>query len=159
MLAVEAKARVTGPDSLEKLVHAWIGFGAGAPVPRDNAGRKYLELRRLCEAGSVTVWLVAADARWTMVARATEALMRLDAGGCVTYVEGGLAMAAREVISTQPHDKSLHRRGTKGADGLCSWFCDGPAAYSTLVRESNGTKSLFALCEDHQRRVESVYSS
>lgn len=68
-------------------------------------------------------------------------------------------MAKREVILTQPHDKSLHGRGTKGSEGKCSWLCEEPAVYSTRVREVGGSESTFALCELHQQRVETVYSS
>jgi hypothetical protein len=67
VLAMEAKARATGPDSLEKLVRAWIGFGNDPDADlANNAGRKWRELTKLCTQGPVTVWLVADSARWSV---------------------------------------------------------------------------------------------
>jgi len=71
VLAVEAKARATGPDSLQTMLASWITFVASdADVPATNSGRKYRELLRLCESGPVALWLVAAGARWSFVATA-----------------------------------------------------------------------------------------
>jgi hypothetical protein len=76
VLAVEAKCRVTGSDSLESLLRAWLNF-ASTGVPADNnAGRKYRELASLCVAGPVAVWLVADGARWAFVATVLDG--RLD---------------------------------------------------------------------------------
>ena len=69
-LAMEAKARATGPDSLEKLVMAWRSLAHAAEADiNSNAGRKWRELNRLCAAGPMTVWLVSDGARWTLLAR------------------------------------------------------------------------------------------
>jgi hypothetical protein len=69
VLAMEAKARMTGPDSLEKLVRSWLtALSDPSTDMKNNAGRKLRELQRLCDAGPVTVWLVAEGARWTMQA-------------------------------------------------------------------------------------------
>lgn len=69
VLAVEAKARVTGPDSLEKLLRRLLVLGeASPPEPVANAERKYLQLLRFCEAHPVVLWLIAAGARWSFVA-------------------------------------------------------------------------------------------
>lgn len=69
-LAMEAKARVSGPDSLSSLLDSFIKFGSEAvpPLPTDNHSRKYVELLRLTEAGPVVLVLVAAGARWTLTA-------------------------------------------------------------------------------------------
>lgn len=69
-LAMEAKARATGPDSLAKLVMAWRSLARDADADiNSNAGRKWRELSRLCAAGPMTVWLVSDGARWTLLAR------------------------------------------------------------------------------------------
>jgi hypothetical protein len=70
VLAMEAKARVSGPDSLSSLLRSFIKFGSEAetPLPTDNHSRKYIELLRLTEAGPVVLSLVAAGARWTLTA-------------------------------------------------------------------------------------------
>jgi hypothetical protein len=70
VLAMEAKTRVSGPDSLTSLWHAFIESGSAEspPEPVDNHSRKYVELLRLTEAGPVVLWLVAAQARWASLA-------------------------------------------------------------------------------------------
>ena len=69
-LAMEAKARPTGPDSLEKLVRSWVSFAADPTADlANNAGRKWQELDRLAGDGPVVVWLVADQARWSLTAR------------------------------------------------------------------------------------------
>lgn len=68
---VEAKARATGPDSLETLLGKWIGFGEQAIIPTrgENAANKYLELLAATQLRpEVTVLLVAAGARWWLTA-------------------------------------------------------------------------------------------
>lgn len=68
VLAVEAKARVTGPDSLEKLLRRLLVLAdSPPPEPRGNAERKYLQLLHFCDAGPVVLWLVAAGARWAFL--------------------------------------------------------------------------------------------
>lgn len=70
VLAMEAKARVSGPDSLSSLLGSFIKFGSEAqpPSPTDNHSRKYVELLRLTETGPVVLSLVAASARWALTA-------------------------------------------------------------------------------------------
>ncbi len=71
VLAVEAKARAAGPDSLQTMLASWIALAAsGAEIPATNSGRKYRELVRLAESGPVALWLVAAGARWSFLATA-----------------------------------------------------------------------------------------
>ncbi|MCO5999823.1 hypothetical protein [Actinoallomurus rhizosphaericola] len=159
VLAVEAKARVTGQDSLEKLLLAWLQYNdANGQAPATNAGRKYLALRRLCESEPVTVWLVAAGARWPLQATWTPNGIDLTTHEPPSY--DGLAGAGsdqRAVLWSRPYDPALHGHKGRGASGRCSWFCDAPAVWSTRVREVGGSESTFALCETHHRRVENVY--
>lgn len=70
VLAMEAKARVEGPDSLSSLLNSFIQFteADAPPEPNDNHSRKYVELLRLTEAGPVILLLVAAGARWALKA-------------------------------------------------------------------------------------------
>lgn len=80
MLAMEAKARVAGPDSLEKLVASWIRLGSHPdPDLNHNAGRKWRELARFCGSGLVDVWLVADSARWSFTARLQDGQLLLEA--------------------------------------------------------------------------------
>ena len=74
-LAMEAKARVDGPDSLTGLWQSFIRFRSSdvPPEPSDNHSRKYVELLRLTDAGSVVLWLVAAQARWAVLATRVDA--------------------------------------------------------------------------------------
>ncbi len=81
-LTMEARARTTGPDSLDKLVRAWMRFGADPAADlNNNAGRKWRELTKLCLDGPVAVWLVADGARWTLTARNGDAGPVLVPGG------------------------------------------------------------------------------
>ncbi len=159
-LAVEAKARVTGSDSLEKLVRRWLAL---TPSPEldltDNAGRKYRELRQLCEAGPVTVWLVAAGARWALRASLAEGVMELEPAPQPAYtsVNGMEDGSGRQVLWVRPFDARLHQRGTLANKGQCSWFCRERAVHSVHVREAGGGQSTFGLCETHKERVEAVY--
>jgi hypothetical protein len=65
----------------------------------------------------------------------------------------------RAVLWVRPFDASLHRRRTKGAQGLCSWLCAEPAVFSVRVREVKGGETTFALCAAHRARVEEIYST
>jgi hypothetical protein len=88
-LAMEAKARVTGPDSLEGLVATWIVALEAADQDRPtNAGRKLRQLRELCAQRPVVVWLVADGARWTLTAAREGAELTLSAVGSPTYAAG-----------------------------------------------------------------------
>lgn len=160
MLAVEAKARVTGQDSLEKLLRAWLQYSdAGGLAPTTNAGRKYVALRRLCESGPVAVWLVAAGARWSLRATRAGNGIAFTTGQRLVYEEIEDATAAgRKVLWSRPYDPALHGHASRGTVGRCSWFCDEPAVLSTRVREIGGSESTFAVCEAHHRRVDDVYS-
>lgn len=84
LLAMEAKARIEGPDSLSNLWHSFIGYASAdvAPNPVDNHSRKYTELLRLTADGPVVLWLVAAQARWSVLA--TRVGSRIEFGQCPT---------------------------------------------------------------------------
>ena len=68
VLAMEAKARVEGPDSLSNLLSSFIRFAVAdvPPNPKDNHSRKYVELLRLTKAGPVILLLVASGVRWAL---------------------------------------------------------------------------------------------
>ncbi len=80
LLAMEAKARVSGPDSLSSLLCSFIKYGAESepPSPTDNHSRKYVELLRLTESGPVMLSLVAAGARWLLTATRNGNRVELD---------------------------------------------------------------------------------
>ena len=69
-VAMEAKARVDGPDGLASLLQSILKFAKSdnPPVTVDNHSNKYVELLRLAEDGPLHLWLVAAGARWSFVA-------------------------------------------------------------------------------------------
>src|SRR3954447_22397239 len=129
VLAMEAKARVTGPDSLEKLVEAWLVALEDPTTDRaTNAGRKLAELVRLTDHGPVLVWLVADGARWPLWARnSPSAGITLYPARSAdrTAVLDGL-MEVRPMLETQAYDPALHRPGTAAHDGGCSWH--GPVS-------------------------------
>jgi hypothetical protein len=81
VLAMEAKARIEGPDSLSALFRSFVRFSQldEPPEPIDNHSRKYVELLRLAESGGVTLLLVAAGARWTLKAVREESRIRFEA--------------------------------------------------------------------------------
>ena len=69
LLAVEAKARVSGPDSLQGLLSHWFtAIGRPDTDLQNTSGRKLSELMRLCRNGPVGLWLVADSARWSLEA-------------------------------------------------------------------------------------------
>lgn len=77
LLVMEAKARVSGPDSLEKLLTSWLGMARDHAMDlNNNAGRKYRDLLKRCETGPVVVWLVAAGARWSLIAELMDGSVR-----------------------------------------------------------------------------------
>jgi hypothetical protein len=79
VLAMEAKARIDGPDSLTGLWESFVRYASSdsPPVPVDNHSRKYVELLRLAEAGPVIIWFVAAQARWAARASRIDAHIEL----------------------------------------------------------------------------------
>jgi hypothetical protein len=120
-LAMEAKARMTGADSLEKLLMCWLRFAADSEADlNSNAGRKWRELTRLCVAGPVVVWLVADGARWTLRAE-------VGSAGIVLSTAPGperrdvLARSATAALTSMPYAAEKHRPGTWAASGGCSW--------------------------------------
>ena len=161
LLAMEAKCRARGTDSVERLLREWLRLSEGAAAgAATNGGRKYAELLRLCEGGTVVVWLVAANVRWAFEATAGDGRLRLrPLASLPTYgdLTSGPQESGRAVLSVEPHDPALHASGTQGASGGCSWFCADHAQWSVGVREVSGSQSVFALCDPHRRRVEAVY--
>jgi hypothetical protein len=70
VLVMEAKARTTGPDSLDKLAREWMRFAAEPAADLDNnAGRKWRELVKLSADHPVSVLLVADGSRWILDVR------------------------------------------------------------------------------------------
>jgi hypothetical protein len=104
VLALEAKARVDGPDSLLGLWRSLVAFSQSEtpPDPTDNHKRKYVELLRLTEMGPVVVWLVAAGARWPALATRTGARV------AITPVPGPQRQVVIEVTATGPPPASKH---------------------------------------------------
>lgn len=161
LLAMEAKCRARGADSVEKLLREWLRLSElGATGAPTNAGRKYAELLRLCEGGTVVVWLVAANLRWAFEATRDDVritLCPLPSPPAYAVLTTRPDESGRAVLWVKPHDPGLHKAGTQGASGGCSWFCAASAQWSVGVREASGTESVFALCDPHRRRVEAVY--
>jgi hypothetical protein len=122
ILAMEAKARPTGPDSLETLVRAWLSFAEDPTLDlASNAGRKWRELTRLCSGGPVAVWLVADGARWDLTAH-------ISPRGGVELTPGTGPSRERiptnleeSMLVTVPYDPPFHRPGSLAAEGGCSW--------------------------------------
>lgn len=163
LLAMEAKCRSRGADSVEKLLREWLSLSRkGAPGAPTNAGRKYAQLLRLCEAGRVVVWVVAANVRWAFDASSDGVRVEFrPIADLPSYstLAAGPEETGRAVLWVKPHDVTLHHSGTRGAEGLCTWFCSEEARWSVGVRELSGTGSAFALCDRHRQRVEAVYGS
>lgn len=60
VILVEAKARLTGPNSLEHLWQAFRAWAAGGEVSADaTTGRKWKALREHLSRRPLTLWLVA----------------------------------------------------------------------------------------------------
>ncbi|RYP84369.1 hypothetical protein EKO23_16175 [Nocardioides guangzhouensis] len=118
VLAMEAKARTVGSDSLEKLVRAWMRFAADpAADTNNNAGRKWRELTRLCRDRPVVVWLVADGARWILTAHA---------GGDGRPVLSPGGSPDRPTLTNTPpalkasaYDAALHRPTSFAGQGGC----------------------------------------
>ena len=149
ILAMEAKCRSRGADSVEKLLREWLSLSrVGAPGAPTNAGRKYAELVRLCEGGTVVVWVVAANVRWAFEASRNGVGLQLrpiDDLPLYPTLAAGPEETGRAVLWVKAHDVTLHHSGTRGAEGLCTWYCSDKARWSVGVREVSGTRSAFAL--------------
>lgn len=67
-------------------------------------------------------------------------------------------MAKAEFSSTN-FDPRLHREGTHGSKGKCSWVENCPHAPSTTmtVERPNGRRTTYALCELHARQAEDYF--
>jgi hypothetical protein len=64
-------------------------------------------------------------------------------------------------VRTKPFDPALHRAGTKGAEGRCSWTesCPNPPRFTAVVTYAgSGRRYTWALCTDHDRRVKEFFS-
>jgi hypothetical protein len=122
LLVMEAKARVSGLDSLEKLLTSWMSM---AEDPRldmnNNAGRKYRQLQRLCRSGRVVVWLVAEGARWTLIAETVDGSVRLTPASDPTPELCREPWLIEETMMHEalPYDARHHRQGTVAAAGRC----------------------------------------
>ena len=123
LLVMEAKARVSGPDSLEKLLTIWMSRAGNPGLDmNNNAGRKYRELQRLCRSGRVLVWLVADGARWTLVAELVGGALRLIPAPDPTR-ELCLQTSTPEeqlVDESFPYEARYHRPSSVAAAGRCS---------------------------------------
>ena len=99
VLAMEAKARIDGPDSLTSLWHSLLRFASSdvPPEPLDNHSRKYVELLRLTDAGSVVLWLVAAQARWSVLSTRVSSHLEFEFFEAVTRRQV-LDVAASRVV-------------------------------------------------------------
>lgn len=123
-LAMEAKARVTGPDSLESMLRFWLRAIADPQLDlMNNSGRKLLELKRLCSSGPVVVWLVAEGARWSLRADDKEGQVELSVGptpGWPLVFNRNPDMTEEVMHESYPYDAKRHRAGSVAAQGRCS---------------------------------------
>ncbi len=104
VLAMEAKARIGGPDSLTGLWQSFVTYAASdePPAPLDNHSRKYVELLRLTERGPVALWLVAAQARWPVLASRVGARVEFEPLSTVERSVVLEATATASVIAPAP---------------------------------------------------------
>ena len=120
---MEAKARVSGPDSLEKLLASWIAMTDDPSLDlNNNAGRKYRQLQRLCVSGKAVVWLVAEGARWTLVAELYDGAVRLTPAPNPARQLCLQTSMPEEVHMHEsfPYDARYHRPTSVAAAGRCS---------------------------------------
>jgi hypothetical protein len=65
---------------------------------------------------------------------------------------------AGSVLESQPFDRRLHRAGTRGSKGQCSYYnfpqCLRPPVVWVQVRRRGGLEERWALCEEHERHVQ-----
>ncbi len=121
-LAVEAKARVTGADSLEKMLRFWFRAERQRELRLDNnAGRKLAELRRLCQLGPVHLWLVADSVRWSLIASLEADRLVLKAAPTPSWdVVDTRDKEGAGMNPSHPYDSAFHRPGSVAAQGRCS---------------------------------------
>jgi hypothetical protein len=122
LLVMEAKARVSGPDSLQKLLTHWLRMARDHSIDLNNkAGRKYRDLLRRCEMGPVLVWLVAAGARWSLVAELIDGSLRFATAADPTPdMCRNPAIKEATMHESFPYDARYHRPSSKAAAGECS---------------------------------------
>lgn len=149
---MEAKARVSGQDSLERLIRSWLDFYRDPTAVRDNnAGRKWAELERLCVQGPVRVWLVADGARRALAAHRLGSMMEL-VPATEPYRANVLKIEEASMIEPIAYDREFHAPGTLAAGGACSWHgstCQGPPVVS--FRDQSGDRQ--AGCERAVREL------
>lgn len=133
VFAMEAKARVTGPDSLESLVRSWLSFHANPDADlANNAGRKWRELRSFCQSGPVLVWLVADGARWELTAELDGGAPRLTPGWATMEVQGAMM---REL---QSYDAAFRGAQTLAGRGGCSWHGESTCDREPVISFRDG---------------------
>ena len=123
LLVMEAKARVSGPDSLEKLLMNWLRMAREHTIDlNNNAGRKYRDLFRRCQTDPVVVRLVAAGARWTLVAELTDGSVHLTPASSPTpeLCREPVLIEEATMHESFPYDARYHRPTSKAAAGECS---------------------------------------
>ncbi len=121
LLVMEAKARVSGPDSLEKLLTSWLRMSRDQTIDlNNNAGRKYRDLQKRCKTGAVVVWLVAAGARWSLVAELTDGSVRFTPASDPTPELCRNPIQEATMHESFPYDARYHRPSSKAAAGECS---------------------------------------
>lgn len=86
VMAVEAKARVRGNDSLEKLLTSLLALAADSEANvGTNARNKFRELMSMSDAHPVVLWLVAAGARWAFDASTDQGTLVLEPRTSVAF--------------------------------------------------------------------------
>ncbi len=69
---------------------------------------------------------------------------------------------AKADLRVGPYERNLHRPGTKGAAGRCSWtqHCTDPPQFTAVVIYSeSGRCFVWALCDAHERRVRDFFAT
>lgn len=160
VLAMEAKARTTGPDSLEKLVTFWLQALSDPTTDlNNNAGRKLRELHALCAAGPISVWLVAEGARWCLRAQQGEAGLELTPGTEPDWSTiSGLSTQGLNVTEPRAFDPAFHRPGSVAAAGHCSQHgldsCPNPPVISFVDRNGRRQSGCRRAAEELSARGE-----
>lgn len=72
--------------------------------------------------------------------------------------EGG-GVANAELTSVN-YDPRLHREGTHGSKGKCSWVedCPHPPSQTVTIERPNGRRTTYALCDLHSRQAEHYFA-